>query len=191
MGNARQQKELRRKKRKERDAAKRAKPPKPRECGGCTACCTYQAIPEVESAAGEPCQHECEAGCAIYTARPSRCQGFACMWLGDWGKGFERPDKLGWFSFVDSHPAFNRAAGGTSTKGQILVVRETRSGAVHETRFIDALRDWLKLGSAVMVQTSIGTDAEQLTLYGPKIPKGVTMTRRELEKNPTEGSSPG
>jgi hypothetical protein len=190
---ARKDKERRRARRKE----KAARPPKPRECDGCTACCTALAIPEVPSPAGEHCKHECEVGCAIYATRPGRCKAdFKCLWLDGWGaKADDRPNQLGWLAYLDaSFPQFNTVAGGASTKGVIVVARETVSGALQGTRFVEALRDWLERGSAVLAYESDEEGQEWMTLYGPRIPKGVRYARSELEalsgsKSPKPSSS--
>jgi len=180
VGNERKKKELRRAKRKERAA----RPPKPRECGGCTACCTALNIPEVPSPAGEHCEHECAVGCAIYETRPGRCKSdFKCAWLEGWGsKADDRPDQLGWLVYVDAgFPQFSAVAGGGSKSGSILTVRETVSGALQGARFTEALRDWLGRGSAVLVHERDAEGQEWMTLYGPKIPRGVRYSRSELE----------
>lgn len=188
MGNARRRKEERRVKRKAREATKKQKP---RECGGCTACCTALAIPEVPTLVGEHCKHECAEGCAIYATRPGRCRGFECVWIGGGGKVGDRPDRLGWVGYVDRYPEFNVAAGGGSKSGTIIVVRETRQGALQEPRFVEALRDWMDRGSAVMVQESDQEGQRWITLYGPKIPKGVRVSRDEVERNSTAPSRSG
>lgn len=189
MGNDRKRKELRRAKRKERAAIKKARP---RECGECTACCTALAIPEVPTLVGEHCTHECAEGCAIYAMRPSRCRNFECMWIGGWGaKPGDRPDRLGWLGYVDRYPEFNMVAGGGSKQGTVLIVRETTQGALQEPRFAEALRDWLRRGSAVLVQERSETGEQWVTLYGPKIPKGVRVSRDEMERNATAPSRLG
>jgi len=189
VGNDRRQKELRRAKRKMREAAKKAKP---RECGGCTACCTALLIPEVPTLAGEHCRHECAEGCAVYATRPGRCRGFECAWIGGWGaKGSDRPDRIGWFGFIDRYPELNVAAGGGSRQGTVIVVRETRQGALQEPRFAEALGDWMRRGSAVLVQGRDEEGKQVVTLYGPKIPKGVSMSRDEMERNATAPSRSG
>jgi len=150
------------------------------------------AIPEIPTLAGEPCEHECATGCAIYETRPSRCRGFRCAWLDGWGaKGDDRPDRLGWLAYVDRYPEFNVAAGGGSKSGNIIIVRETRQGALQESRFAEALRDWMHRGSAVMVQERDQEGAQWITLYGPRIPKGVRVSRDEVERNSTAPSRSG
>lgn len=189
MGNARRQKELKRARRKKRDAARQMRP---RACGGCTECCTHQEIPEVPTPMGETCVHDFSEGCSIYEIRPDRCKKFACLWHRGWGeKGPDRPDKLGWFAAVVQRPKFNTAAGGGSRQGAIIVVRETRLDACEESRCVEAVAAWVAKGSAVLVQRNMQTDDEQLTLYGPRIPRGVSLSKRDAEKDPTEDSSSG
>lgn len=66
-----------------------------RTCGDCQACCTYLPVSEVDSKALEPCQHQSDAGCAIYETRPEPCQGYSCMWLYGYGADADRPDRSG------------------------------------------------------------------------------------------------
>jgi hypothetical protein len=44
----------------------------------------FEARPEESpfaKAAGEPCPHLCDVGCAIYLERPAVCRRFQCAWL--------------------------------------------------------------------------------------------------------------
>jgi hypothetical protein len=81
-----------------------AEPVPARTCGECTVCCTVPAIdnPQIQKAAGATCRH-CEAGCAIYDARPDVCVSYFCGWRQfeifseDW-----RPDKSGVFAELET-----------------------------------------------------------------------------------------
>jgi hypothetical protein len=66
-----------------------------RVCGPCTACCTSLGVPALKKAAGAPCLHQSEAGCAIYKKRPAACRSYRCSWIkGEFGEE-DRPDLLG------------------------------------------------------------------------------------------------
>lgn len=52
-------------------------------CDTCTLCCKLLGVDEVESPAGQWCQH-CDragGGCRIYNKRPDPCRTFECVWL--------------------------------------------------------------------------------------------------------------
>jgi hypothetical protein len=66
-----------------------------RVCGECTACCTVMGVEEIEKPAGEPCQHICDKGCAIYGSHPKACQDFLCAWKTGFDEMARRPDKSG------------------------------------------------------------------------------------------------
>ena len=53
-----------------------------RSCDGCTACCEFLWVEEMDSPAGQPCRHQCDAGCAIFShpERPRVCGGFLCLY---------------------------------------------------------------------------------------------------------------
>lgn len=77
-----------------------------RACDGCTVCCEFLAIEELDLEAGVPCPHQCAAGCAIYADRPQTCRGFACGWAAGMVPGPERPDLAGiliWMHGDDLH----------------------------------------------------------------------------------------
>lgn len=133
-------------------------------------------MPEVPTTAGETCQHECDAGCAIHPSRPARCRQFECVWLQGHGLIDERPDKVGWFGFVIVDQYLNFAAGGRSRGKSVLVVRECRGGVVDEPVFTRRLFDWIEKGSAIVVRRGYGPSASA-RLYGPKIPRGVDIPK--------------
>lgn len=66
-----------------------------RECGDCTLCCTLLAVQDIDKPAQTRCEHECEAGCAIYESRPWSCKRFDCLWLKGELPIWARPDKTG------------------------------------------------------------------------------------------------
>jgi hypothetical protein len=49
----------------------------------------------LDKPAGVPCEHQCDAGCAIHTSpdRPKRCGRFLCSWRRGFGGPNDRPDK--------------------------------------------------------------------------------------------------
>jgi len=53
-----------------------------RSCGDCTLCCKVMAIEALAKPVNAWCSH-CQPGrgCAIYAARPTECEDFACLWL--------------------------------------------------------------------------------------------------------------
>ena len=57
-------------------------PAQQRGCDGCTACCEYLWVEEMDSPAGQPCRHQCATGCGIFgmPARPPVCGGFLCLY---------------------------------------------------------------------------------------------------------------
>jgi hypothetical protein len=76
-----------------------------RSCGACSACCfAIRVITEPtdkHQVVKEPhhrCAHQAvrsERGCKIYDERPECCRVFTCMWVHGFGRGSDRPDKLG------------------------------------------------------------------------------------------------
>lgn len=68
-----------------------------RVCGDCTACCTVKGVRELGKPSQTPCQHLCQAGCAIYARRPTSCRDYACLWRQGFIDGDTRlrPDQLG------------------------------------------------------------------------------------------------
>jgi hypothetical protein len=87
----------------------------PNPCGDCRACCVVLSIDEGDfhKPTMTPCQHLCDAGCAIYSSKPPICTGYYCMYacMADMN-GQNRPDKLGViFSMNDSQSHFTRATG--------------------------------------------------------------------------------
>lgn len=68
-----------------------------RECGGCTACCYAMEVytETVRTPCWENCEHQIDAGCAIYEDRPYPCRKFNCGWLFGIGIEEDRPDKNG------------------------------------------------------------------------------------------------
>ncbi|MEZ4318614.1 MAG: hypothetical protein R3F61_13960 [Myxococcota bacterium] len=53
-----------------------------RPCDGCTACCEFLWVEEMDAPAGQPCRHQCREGCAIFgqPERPAVCNGFYCFY---------------------------------------------------------------------------------------------------------------
>jgi hypothetical protein len=65
-----------------------------RECGGCTACCSVMAVPELQKGMYRACFHVGGHGCAIYSDRPRSCRSWSCQWrLGEIEGA--RPDESG------------------------------------------------------------------------------------------------
>jgi hypothetical protein len=68
-----------------------------RRCGDCTACCTLMGVPDLEppKPPGVKCAHVCARGCKIYSARPSTCREFNCVWVQGGLPKPMRPDRVG------------------------------------------------------------------------------------------------
>lgn len=66
-----------------------------RRCGSCTMCCRATAVPELN----KPVNVWCEfcvigQGCKIYSARPTSCQKYECLWYSEKGLSDSlRPDR--------------------------------------------------------------------------------------------------
>lgn len=183
-------KELRRKKRqaKQRRGIAHQKPdpftdlmPK-RACGGCRACCTSFTVIDVTNR-NEHCEHECEAGCAIYESRPKQCEGFECAWTVGWGGEDDRPDKRGWFVFSDpTYPQFVQLAGAGSTRKSLVRIQELRERTeLEEPRLAQAIIEFVQARAAVLVSGE-DDDGRWIALYGPRLPLGLVMTWEELER---------
>ncbi len=91
-----------------------------RMCGGCKACCTTNAIVELNKPVRTHCRYECDTGCRRYKTRPQSCRDFNCMWILGLGDESGRPDKIGLFveDRDSGHPL-----------GQQLFVKELFYGA--------------------------------------------------------------
>lgn len=55
-------------------------------CGECTLCCSMlkvrmEPVKDYLKPAYTKCEHECQKGCAIYSAKPQACSDFKCVWL--------------------------------------------------------------------------------------------------------------
>ena len=81
----------------ERTSLKLIDPIQVKPCDGCRACCTVLGVHELGKVNYEPCQHECDKGCAIYEERPTSCRAFYCGWAQGCipGRPDFRPDRLG------------------------------------------------------------------------------------------------
>lgn len=163
-----------------------------RTCGECRLCCTFMGVQDGEVAvdpnttwaeaeaskwkpAWRACQHECEAGCAIYKApeRPKICGAYSCLWREGWGEDHERPDLIEVLPEAAESPAYERIGSGAITTGQVLVFRaemSMRFGAVkhHRERFVK--------GGGVVVQITPHTQ----TIFGPLVPRGLTFSTQEI-----------
>jgi hypothetical protein len=80
-----------------------AKATRKRTCGDCQLCCEVLSVPDT-TAVGERCEHQCDAGCAIYRERPVPCATFLCGWRMGCGPESARPDRCGALLDPDSDP---------------------------------------------------------------------------------------
>lgn len=169
------------------DKCKKKKQPsavmKSRECGGCTSCCTIFAIPDV-TLRGEKCEHECEAGCAIYSTRPASCYGFACGWIEGWGDDAHRPDRLGWMVYSEpTFPHFSVFAGAGSRRRHPVCIRELGSKSDLDEPFLQkTIREFVEARAAVLVMGDDEKDGRWVSLYGPRLPDGLVTTFVELDR---------
>lgn len=104
-----------------------------RSCGECQACCeaigVYFAKDDFEKPPFQRCEHQCEAGCAIYENRPRPCRVFNCTWILGWGREQDRPDKLGLV---------------IEQRDELIIVSEGRPNAHKEKRAEKVLRKFAK-----------------------------------------------
>ncbi len=100
-----------------------------RACDGCTACCEYLWVEELDSPAGQPCRHQCDVGCAIFTSpdRPRVCGGFLCLYARGESAVPASPAECGVLVWVDA--------------GEIRF-RELRPFALQEPWVERALETW-------------------------------------------------
>lgn len=77
-----------------------------RECNGCSACCYGMTIEDADSPLNTSCQYQCSDGCIRYETRPEECRHFECLWRAGWGQDEDRPDKIGFFLFLQGDTKF-------------------------------------------------------------------------------------
>lgn len=92
-------------------------------------------VEEIGKPAGARCIHASEVGCSIYPSRPKSCRTFDCMWLMSIGTKKHRPDRVGAVMHVSNSPKL----------GQIIVVRESRPGALGREKAKTLMRQLKKL----------------------------------------------
>lgn len=88
----------------------------PNPCGECRACCSTLEVVDGDfnKPANTPCKYLCEAGCSIYTSKPSLCSTYYCMYavLDGLLDGRDRPDKVGILvSMSDEQSHFSKTTG--------------------------------------------------------------------------------
>ena len=76
---------------------------KTRSCGDCTLCCKLVAVPALQKEGYEWCKHcAIGEGCKIYKDRPLDCQGFECFWHAGLTLEEYKPNKVGFYTTMDS-----------------------------------------------------------------------------------------
>ena len=132
----------------EKLAAKPRKPPASRKCGPCHECCISMGIDALDKPMGQPCNHMCDNGCAIYPSRPAECREYYCAWRWGHGGSAERPDQIGMLLF------FPRP-GSCDGWDKAIICHELRPGASAEVDNRERLRQWGAKGLRVMVRRAM------------------------------------
>jgi len=164
-----------------------------RTCGGCRLCCDFKSVaaddqevnPSVPYAEAEVskwkrawtnCEHECEAGCAIFDdeSRPSACGGYLCLWREGWGEDEDRPDKLGVLPEIGVSRAFHKIGSGEDGE-QVMVVRARERDDFNV--FEEKKNRFVERGGVVVYVTP-----KTQTIYGPKALAGITFSQEEIER---------
>ena len=95
-----------------------------RTCGDCTACCTWNEVPEMEKPSGKPCPKICSTGCSEYGDRPQTCKTYNCAWR----MGLLPPDMSPLTTKLVAELQFIAPFPGTPPR-RVWVLRETEHGA--------------------------------------------------------------
>ena len=115
-----------------------------RDCGGCTACCSALAVPELDKPTYQPCRHLCERGCGIYATRPRACRDYRCLWLlGHLGEA-DRPDQLGVIFTTTVDPEHRE-------QGNLPMLIEVRDGALQQPAVQDAIQAFRRQKPTVLM----------------------------------------
>lgn len=140
-------------------------------CGGCTVCCTIQAVQELGKPYYTKCQHEGK-GCSIYGNHPESCKGYSCLWnMNRMGGLEERPDKLGLlFGLVSNWDLFWIEINEVWPQDMQTVLRTHYDFILEE---LSLSNDRFPMGGVVYV------------LYGAKI--GTTFNAKPPYSNETDG----
>lgn len=110
-------------------------------CDGCTICCKFMGVEELEKPRNLWCQHcKIGEGCTIYETRPESCRVYECVWLKT--QVLENPMPLA------LRPDKSRVVIGTANKGEdlILYVGPDRPDAWNKGGFREFITNFQKKG---------------------------------------------
>lgn len=128
-----------------------------RPCGDCKACCVVFRVEELQKPAKVACKNLGNIGCAIYSARPSSCRNYQCVWSQGFFGVNQRPDLLGLVvSFSEDENILQQKTG-----IRLLVIRQVWDGAADTDEAKAFVRDIAKKYLVALV------DGSRRTLVGP------------------------
>jgi len=94
-------------------------------CGGCTECCTTQAVVEIGKPRFTKCAYDDGKGCSHYESRPEGCRQYTCAFIAPGYRDLfhmrseDRPDKLG----LVLYPVLDKKL------GPMVIITVSRPGA--------------------------------------------------------------
>lgn len=118
-------------------------------CDGCTLCCKFMKVDELNKLGNVWCQHcKIGSGCAIYAERPDSCQVYECLWLKT--QSLDKPIPF------ELRPDRSKVVMGTANQGEdvILYVTPDRPDAWKHPAFGKLLAEFRGRGINVFVSCS-------------------------------------
>ncbi|MGE5945296.1 MAG: YkgJ family cysteine cluster protein [Betaproteobacteria bacterium] len=118
----------------------------PAGCGGCTVCCKFMKVSELDKPGDTWCIHcAIGSGCRIYDTRPESCRVYECVWLRT--QSLDRPIA------PELRPDRSRVVIGTANQGEdiILYVSEDRRDAWKRPDFLKLVNEFRARGIKVFV----------------------------------------
>lgn len=115
-------------------------------CDGCTMCCKFMKIEEINKAGNVWCEHcKIASGCQIYDERPTACRVYECVWLQT--QALDKPMSLA------LRPDRSKVVIGTTNQGEeiVLYVSPDRPDAWQHKEFSPLLGEFQRRGIAVSV----------------------------------------
>lgn len=115
-------------------------------CGGCTVCCKFMGVDEIDKQRYVWCAHcEIGVGCQIYETRPDSCRQYECVWLKT--QGLDNPMALA------LRPDKSRVVVGTANDGEdlVLYVSPDQPDAWKRKRFYEFVSNMRKRGVSFSV----------------------------------------
>lgn len=115
-------------------------------CDGCTACCKFMKVRELDKPANTWCAHcSIGSGCQIYDTRPESCQAYECVWL--------RTQRLDKPIAPALRPDRSRVVIGTANQGEdvILYVAPDRRDAWKHPEFLKLIGEFRAGGIKVLL----------------------------------------